>query len=287
MPDLLFVLFEISLMTLFAMCLRHAARLGLAAIWQLLAGVLFGLLLEWTTLRQLQAYQYGRFLLMLGDLPLVIGIGWGVILYSVRLFADATSLPEWARPVLEGLLAINIDLGMDAIAVRLGMWDWGLNRQAQYFGVPYANFWAWFWVALTFSVGLRAFARPATWAGRWLGPVAAVGFGLVNLAALNTLMAIGVPATSYRLMIALMLGVAVGLVIRLRPRFSLLPSDPVTIWVPFGFHTFFFTAGLLTEAIFQPPVLLIVEVLMFGVALYLHRRSLWALLKVAAAKGRG
>ena len=286
-PSPLFVLFEIGVLTLFAVCLRQAARVGPAAVWQLLAGVLFGLLLEWMTLRQLQAYQYGRFLLMLGDLPLLIGVGWGVILYSVRVFADATSLPEWARPVLEGLLALNIDLGMDAIAVRLGMWSWGLGLQAQYFGVPYANFWAWFWVALTFSVGLRAFARPVTWAGRWLGPMAAVGFGLVNLAAMNTLLAMGVPAASYLPTIGLMLGMAAGLVIWLRPRFSLLPVDPVTFWVPFGFHLFFLTAGLLTGAVLQPPALLLIGLLMAGVALYLHRRSFWAVHMRAAASSRG
>lgn len=276
MPDLIFVAFELGLLALLALCLRHAARLGPAVVWQLVAGVLYGLLLEWATLRQLRAYQYGHFLLMAGDLPVMIGVGWGVILYGVHLFADTTNLPEWARPVLEGLLALNIDLGMDAIAVRLGMWDWGLGLKAQYFGVPFANFWAWFWVVLTFSVGLRTFARPASWVGRWLGPIAAIGFGLLNLAAMNTLMTLGVPATSYLPTIAIMLAVATGLILWLRPRLSRTPGDPLVLWVPFGFHAFFLTAGLLTGAILQPPILLLVGLMMSAVALYLHRDILWA-----------
>ena len=62
------------------------------------------------TIRQLSAYRYGVFTVMVFDVPLAIGVAWGCILYSTRLFSDATSLPEWARPVLDGLLALNIDL---------------------------------------------------------------------------------------------------------------------------------------------------------------------------------
>ena len=31
---------------------------------------------------------------------------------------------------------------MDALAIRLGFWDWGGGLEVGYFGVPYANFWA-------------------------------------------------------------------------------------------------------------------------------------------------
>jgi hypothetical protein len=276
MPNPFFVAFEMMLMVLFALCLRHAARLGPSAVWQLVAGVLFGLLLEWATLRQLHAYRYGRFLLMLGQVPLMVGVGWGVIIYSVRLFSDATSLPEWARPMLDGLLALTIDLAMDAVAIRLGMWDWGRGPQDQYFGVPYANFWAWFWVVFTFSVGLRGFARPTTWAGRWLAPMGAILLGLVNLIAMNTLMTMDLPEASYMLTITLMLGVALALVFWLRPRFSLCRSDPLVFWVPFAFHAYFLVVGLLSGVILRPPVLLLMSLTMALVALYLHRGSLWA-----------
>jgi hypothetical protein len=205
------------LMVLFALCLRHAARQGPMVVWQLVAGVLFGLMLEWATLRQLHAYRYGRFLLMLGQVPLMVGVGWGVIIYSARLFSDSTRLPEWARPLLDGLLALSIDLAMDAVAIRFGMWDWGQGLQNQYFGVPYANFWAWFWVVFTFSVGLRGFTHPTTWAGRWLAPIGAILLGLINLIAMNTLMTMDIPEMSYLPTIALMLGVALALVIWLRP----------------------------------------------------------------------
>lgn len=276
MPNPIFITFEIMLLTLFALCLRHAARQSLAVVWQLVAGVLFGLLLEWATLRQLHVYRYGRFWLMLGPVPLMVGVGWGVIIYSARLFSDSTSLPEWARPMLDGLLALTIDLAMDAVAIRLGMWDWGRGSQYQYFGVPYANFWAWFWVVFTFSVGLRGFAHSASWAGRWLAPVGAILLGLVNLVAMNTLMTMDMPEASYLPTIALMLGVALALVFWLHPRFSLCRSDPLAFWVPFAFHAFFLVAGLLSGVILHPPVLLLMSVTMWGVAWYLHRGSIGA-----------
>ncbi|WP_243466487.1 hypothetical protein [Methanosarcina mazei] len=72
--------------------------------------MIFGLLLEWATIQQLDAYEYGSFLVMLGPVPVVVGVAWGTIIYSVRGFSDRTSLPEWARPVLDGLMGLNIDL---------------------------------------------------------------------------------------------------------------------------------------------------------------------------------
>ncbi len=259
------------LMLLFALCLRHAARQGPVAVWQFGAGVLFGLLLEWVTLLQLHTYHYGRFFLMLGQVPLMVGVGWGVIIYSVRLFSDATSLPEWARPVLDGLLALTIDLAMDAVAIRLGMWDWGRGWQAQYFGVPYANFWAWFWVVFNFSLGLRGLAQPATWAGRWLAPGGAILLGLVNLSAMNTLITMDIPEAFYIPTIAWMLGMAVALVCWLRPRFFIYRRDRLVFWVPLAFHAYFLVTGLLTGVILYPPVLLLVSGLLLVMTLYLHR----------------
>ena len=119
--NLYFLAFEILVLVLFLACLQNAWQRGSWVAWQLLAGVLFGLLLELATIQQLNAYKYGCFLVMLGPVPVVVGVAWGTIIYSVRSFSDKTNLPEWARPVLDGLMALNIDLSMDAIAIRLGM----------------------------------------------------------------------------------------------------------------------------------------------------------------------
>jgi uncharacterized membrane protein len=85
--NLYFLTFEILVLVLFLACLRNAWQRGSWAAWQLLAGVLFGLLLEWATIQQLSAYEYGRFLLMLGPVPVVVGVAWGTIIYSVRSYS--------------------------------------------------------------------------------------------------------------------------------------------------------------------------------------------------------
>lgn len=73
---------------------------------------------------------------MILDVPLCIGVAWGCILYSAMQFSDGSGLPYWTCPVLDGLLALNIDLALDAVAIRLGFWDWDQGIEFQYFGVP-------------------------------------------------------------------------------------------------------------------------------------------------------
>jgi len=273
MPDLYLVVFEIVVLGLFILCLKHAWRAGLPVVCQLIAGVLFGLLLEWATIQQLHAYQYGRFLLMLGEIPLMVGVGWGIIIYSVRLVSDAADLAEWGRPILDGLLALNIDLAMDAVAIRLGMWDWGMSYERQYFGVPYANFWAWFWVVFSFSAGLRLLTRRPGWVGRWLAPLGALCIGTLGVIGTNALIVFVVPRAWYQPTIALTLGGAFLLMLWLRPRFSQRPAPSLVFWVPLGFHVYCLAAGLLSKAILDPPFLLLASITMALVALYLHRST--------------
>ena len=94
------IVFEIIMLALLYACFRHAwQKGGWPTTWTLFAGVVFGWLLEWATIKQLSAYEYGDFVLKIGPLPLSIGIGWGVIIYTAMLFSDASSLPAWARPL--------------------------------------------------------------------------------------------------------------------------------------------------------------------------------------------
>lgn len=52
-------------------------------------------------------------------------------------FSDRIKLPEPVRPALDALLGLNIDLALDAIVIRLGMWTWGvIGINDQWFGVP-------------------------------------------------------------------------------------------------------------------------------------------------------
>lgn len=274
MPNIYFILFEIIIYIQFVLCARHAFRYGtIANFLKLGFGILFGVTLELATIRQLNAYEYGRFLLMVWDVPLCIGVAWGCIIYSVMEFSDASSLPYWFRPILDGLLALNIDLALDAVAIRFGFWDWGQGLQSQYFGVPYANFWAWFWVVFSFSMGYRVFARNTGWAGKWLSAPLAFIVGLAGVLGTNAFITFVVPTNIRAGVIAITLFTALGIVFYKRPRFYQRPVHPIAFWIPFLTHAYILVAGIASGVIFKPVFLLIVGLAMLVIAFYLHNKS--------------
>lgn len=266
-----FLLFELIIYIQFALCLRHAWRLGAANLLRLFAGILFGIALELATIRQLHAYQYGQFLLMILDVPLCIGVAWGCIIYSVMEFSNSASLPYFTRPVLDALLALNIDLALDTVAIRLGFWDWGQGLRFQYFGVPYANFWAWFWVVFFFSLGYRLFARRKDWVGIWISPLLGWTLGLIGVLGTNALIAFIIPLALHIWTVSLLLTIALILILVLRPRLHVSPPPSLVFWIPFLTHAYVLIAGLLSGVILDPPILLLAGLLMLAVALYLHR----------------
>ncbi len=270
MPSLYFILFELIIYVQLALCLRHAREHGAANLLRLLAGILFGVLLELATIRQLNAYEYGQFVVMILDVPLCIGVAWGCILYASMEFSDGSSLPYFARPVLDGLLALNIDLALDAVAIRFGFWNWGRGLEFQYFGVPYANFWAWFWVVFFFSLGWRLLARRKDWLGTWASPLLAVCIGLAGVLGSNALIAFRIPFAYHGLTAAALLAFAFTFVIILRPRLSIKPLPSLTFWIPALSHFYILIAGLAAGVILNPPFLLVMGIIMIIISLSLH-----------------
>ncbi len=274
MPSIYFILFEIIIYIQLLLCLHHAWKRGMASLSMLFAGSLFGVSLELATIRQLHAYEYGRFLIMVLDVPLCIGIAWGCILYSVMEFSNASGLPYWTRPILDGLLALNIDLALDAVAIRFGFWDWGQGLNFQYFGVPYANFWAWFWVIFFFSLGYRTFARRTDWFGTWISPLLGLVIGLAGVLGTNAFIVFVVPA-EYRLaVIAVTLTFGLVAILVLQPKFYIIPAPSLVFWVPFLTHAYVLVAGLISGIILDPPFLLFVGLAMIVIAFYLHRPTI-------------
>jgi hypothetical protein len=274
MPNSYFILFELIIYLQLALCLHHAWKQGIANLLRLFAGIIFGVMLEIATIRQLHAYEYGKFMIMVWDVPLCIGVGWSCILYSAMEFSDGSSLPSWTRPVLDGLFALNIDLALDAIAIRLGFWDWGQGMEFQYFGVPCANFWAWFWVIFFFSLEYRLFARRKDWVGTWLSPVLALVVGLTGVLAANALITFIIPWAYTGWVVSITSATALIFVITLRPRFYLRPIPSLVFWVPLLTHFYSLFAGLISGVILEPPALLLISLTMIAIAFYLHRRTI-------------
>lgn len=273
-PDNYFLLFELIIYVQFGLCFYHAWKHGTKNLVQLFAGILFGVLLELATIRQLNAYNYGQFLIMILDVPFCIGVAWSCIIYSSIEFSNASSLPYLLRPVLDGLLALNVDLALDAVAIRFGFWDWGQGLNFQYFGVPYANFWAWFWVVFFYSFGYRLIARRKDWMSIWISPLIGVIVGLVGVLATNALITFVIPWAYGGLTVSSLLLAALVLVIALRPRLYQTPVPSLVFWVPCLTHAYVLIAGLIAGVILEPPVLLWIGVLMSAVAFSLHRKTI-------------
>ncbi|HSH03635.1 MAG TPA: carotenoid biosynthesis protein [Anaerolineae bacterium] len=265
------ILFEILMLVLLFFCLRDAWRKGWGEVGMVWAGVIFGWMLEWATIEQLDAYEYGTFILKVGEVPLSIGFGWGVIIYASRLMSDASSLAEWGRPVLDALLAVMIDLGMDVVAIRLGMWDWGRGLDYEYFGVPYPNFWAWFWVVFFFSASSRLLLRLPGWWGRWLAPVGAIVVSTMGVLATNSL-AVDVlgPRGLEDVAVGVLLLLATIFVVVQRPRLHVERVPLIGMWVPIAFHLYFLFFGLLVADLWRLPLALLVSVVMLGIGVWLH-----------------
>ncbi len=292
-----FLIFECLAYLLFAGCVWRASRQGRFQALELLWAGLYGFLLEWLTIKQLHAYHYGQFLIMIDGAPLAIGLSWAVVIYSSMGFSSRLQLSEPARPILDALLALNIDVALDVIAIRLGMWTWnGVALDQQWFGVPWANFLAWFVVVWSFSGFIRALRpwRQYRWR-RWLYTPSAMLLSLFVLAASSGL---------YRFMadnigggaLTPWLLIAGSLLIVLNARHGAgtaeLP-EPTLILTPIAFHTYALLAGISSGIFARQPVLAVIGGTMLTVGLAIHARPWRAMYvhreakKTASDRGAG
>ena len=141
-------LFELGGVAAFLMSIVHASRQ-----WKRDEVVLFfvscfcyALLFEDMNIQLSQDYAYNREAwFVLHNTMLVIVLGWCTIVYCVVLTLDRNPvIRKWnpvEKAVLAGLLALSIDLGIDATAFAYGLWYW---EGGSFFGVPIVNFVGWF-----------------------------------------------------------------------------------------------------------------------------------------------
>ena len=273
-----FLVFEAIVYGLFAACVWSAARQGRFAVLELAWTALYGFLLEWLTIKQLAAYHYGTFAVMIDGAPLAVALGWAVIIYASMRFSDALNLPDTTRPVLDALLALNIDLALDAVAIRLGMWFWtGVARDEQWFGVPWANFWAWFLVVWSFSTfvrALRGWQRHRV--RRWLYAPVAMALSLLALVIASSLFHLLTDPNAEALASLFVLLAAVWIVLGQRPRLRAGHRQGwIVLVAPLAFHGFALAAGAANGIFSREPWLALIAVAMLLVSLGLHGGMWW------------
>lgn len=143
----------------FALAVGYQAwKEGARKLTTLLVAMGFGFAIELFFVSVYTGYSYGDFLVdfPLGEhtVPLWVAAGWGTIIYISMEATDRMGLPWYVAPVVDGLLAVSLDVTLDPVADALGWWDW--SRVGQFFGVPYDNFIGWVLIVASYSFFSRA-----------------------------------------------------------------------------------------------------------------------------------
>jgi uncharacterized membrane protein len=132
-----FLPFELFIVGLFLLLCWHAVRMKAYHRAEYLTAFLYALMFEELDIRLFKTYHYGDgYFLMLGQVPIVIALAWAVIIYTSMQISDCFDLSNLAKASLDALLAVLIDLSVDAIAIRRGYWQWSIPLHAGWFGVP-------------------------------------------------------------------------------------------------------------------------------------------------------
>ena len=191
-------------------------------------------------------------------------------------------------PMADAVWAILLDLALDAVAIRLGLWTWTIRANQGWFGVPWGNFFAWLFVAFWFSfftrlVRARSVVRGGTGTGwQWLVPIvsfsALVGtlvpfVAVENTSALPIFPHDGSGAQSYHngvwigFAIALAIfGVGAGLGLMRRSAGREAPDEWLQL-VRLVIHVLFLGALIMGGLYLDAPLLLVVAAALFGVEL--------------------
>jgi len=271
MPRILFGLVEVVMVVLFVLSARFAYRSGgRQRLNELLSAVPFGLLLEQGDIKIFGSYAYNQgFFLKLGSVPLAIALAWAMIITSSMFMSDRLGIPRRLAPFADAIFAILLDLSLDAIAIRQGLWHWNIPLHAGFFGVPAGNYYGWLFVAFGFSawtrwVRVRAGARPAVWWLQLFVPFIVLQQGFFGGPAG------GFPPFLFTLaLFALLAGWSIRKGQGGLPRPWLMPLFPRLL-----IHGYFLAAGILLGIFQQLPVLLAMSLGMVVIELSLPRLSL-------------
>lgn len=130
----------------------------------LFAGSIFGVLLEFINVYVFNSYYYSQdFFLQVGgkfNIPIVIGLAWGILLETVHEISKGYKLPILFRSLFDAAFVVSVDFFLDVVSVRLngGFWTWksvtldySINGYS-ILGIPWGNYFGWFMVIFYMSI---------------------------------------------------------------------------------------------------------------------------------------
>jgi len=327
MPPLPFLIFELGVYVLAMICLRHAWRHGRYLAVTTIVAMVFSYSTEIFAINLLHEYYYNSFLIMLcrdahlpggvsigctapsSCVPLAIPVMEGIVIYAIIQTSNRLNLPWAVRPVLDGLLAISIDLAMDpvvsasvmcrpgmppvSIEPGAGFWVWLLRpeqsvsglppEQHLLFGIPLNNFSGWFLSIVIFSFMLRIGLKkipPGSKGilGDAIVPVVSIPLTLVAFAgavAVYTWLIQHVFGSEW-ILVALILAASILVVLRFARRARRdNPTDFVLLAVPLLFHLYFLITLFAGDLHRKTPGLTVFVPALFAISMLLFSWPYW------------
>ena len=143
-----------------ALAYRHAARAlgGARAAIELLALCGYGFALEWVAMAVFASHRYGAgWTLAPAGVPIAIAAVWAAVITSAMALAvRAGAVSPLRRALLAATLGIVLDLLMEPVAVRLGLWEW--TPPGPWLAVPIGNFVGWAVIVGGYTFGAERWA---------------------------------------------------------------------------------------------------------------------------------
>jgi hypothetical protein len=153
----------------FALAFTHASRaLGARrAALELAALTGYGFALEWVAMAVFGSHRYGAsWILAPAGVPIAIAVVWAAVIVSAMTLAVRAGAERAVhRAALAAALGISLDLLMEPVAARLGLWEW--TPHGPWLDVPIGNFVGWAVIVGGYTLGAElwpgtgAFARDA------------------------------------------------------------------------------------------------------------------------------
>jgi uncharacterized membrane protein len=165
---MLFTAIEIAIGLLFLIVLADAVRQydrNSKKLLLLVLALIYSLIFEnfnmFLSKGQISTYFYNTgFTFYVWNTPLFIALAWAVLIYTAMHISDMLRLKTLAKPFLDALIVVMIDLTLDIVAIRQNIWTWVGQSQTQgWFGVPANNFIGWLFAVFLFSFLFRYFTR--------------------------------------------------------------------------------------------------------------------------------
>ncbi len=274
-PTWLYAIVQLGVLAVFIVIAYRAARISRERLLELLTAVVFGLLLEEGDILIFRTYRYDPHWFAFDLVPPAIALCWAMIIASAMNISDALGIDERIAPIADAVWAIILDLALDAVAIRLGLWKWNIPLDKGWFGVPYGNFYSWLWVAASFSFFTRMVRRRAAKRGArqslWqlLVPIGAYGGLLLSILPYAMIQRLYLREIGSDWILFLIAFAAFALVtlrgVLASSRIPREAPDAYLMTVRYLVHLYFLWALLATGIFLQLPVLLFISLTMLAI----------------------